>query len=337
MEKNVRIHRVTPLIKSQPLSDRVGKNVWLKMDCLQETGSFKIRGMGQACQNALRAGFSSFVSSSGGNAGLATAWCGRVLDVETTVCLPETAPQVVRRKIQGLGSKVVVAGSQWSEANAHALGLVAKSGGKALLVHPFDMADLWEGHATLVEEVREQLEGVTPDLIVGSVGGGGLLMGILTGLKKVGWEKSVKVLACETHGADALAQSLREGKRVKLAGITSVAKSLGADKIGEEILAESARAHGEHLLEPFVATDEEAVASCLKFALDHNVLVEPACGAALAPLYFHSDELKRANDKLENIVVEVCGGGAFNGIETLLGYADALKLDKNGDKIQQGA
>ena len=92
-----------PLILSHPLSERIGKKVYLKMDCLQPTGSFKVRGVGHACQKALVGGYDKLVSSSGGNAGLATAHCGNVLGMDTTVCLPTTATSEVKRKIQKVG------------------------------------------------------------------------------------------------------------------------------------------------------------------------------------------------------------------------------------------
>ena len=216
-------------------------------------------------------GCTKLVSSSGGNAGLATAFCGNVLGVDTTVCLPETATPLVKRKIEALGAKVIVHGSQWVETNSYAEGLVAEAAGKAALMHPFDLPDIWEGNTTLIEEIADQLPvGVKPSIIFASVGGGGLLMGLLLGLKaKSGWREAVQVVACETVGANALAASLEKKERVELEAITSVAKTLGADKIGEEILRECMS--GDYMLDPFVVTDAEAVGSCLKFALDHNV------------------------------------------------------------------
>lgn len=332
------IHLKTPLILSRTLSDRVGVRTYLKLDNLQPTGSFKVRGMGVATQRAkLEQDCTSLVSSSGGNAGLATAYCGQQLGMHTTVVLPETATDLAKRKIASLGAEVVVRGGHWAESNAFAETLVEESrssgGSKAVLIHPFDMPDLWEGHSTLVDEVREQLpEGVTPSAIFASVGGGGLLMGILQGVKRAGWREDVKVVPCETFGANALALSLERNERAEIA-ITSLAKSLGADKIGSEILAECL--DGGYDIEPIVVTDEEAVGACLKFALDHGMLVEPACGASMAPLYYHGDRVRKlcgGGGDGRCIVVEVCGGGAFNSIEMLQGYASALGLDMNGNK-----
>ena len=142
-----------------------------------------------------------------------------------------------------------------------------------------------------------------PGCVVASVGGGGLLMGVLSGLADVGWA-DVPVVAVETHGADALAQSLAAGELVTLPAITSVAKSLGADCTTERILRKC-QDLGPDLVRPLVVSDAAAVRACLAFADDHRVLVEPACGAALAAVYDRAEVLQG----LDDVVVEVCGGG----------------------------
>ncbi len=87
------LHIETPLIESVPLSACVQGNVWLKMDALQPSGSFKLRGIGYACQEYIREGAKSFISSSGGNAGIAVAYAGRKLGMPVTVVVPETTSQ----------------------------------------------------------------------------------------------------------------------------------------------------------------------------------------------------------------------------------------------------
>ena len=91
------LHTETPTIESLPISGRTGKAVWLKMDCFQPTGSFKIRGVGFRCRECVEAGAAHLVSSSGGNAGLAVAYAGRELGVRVTVAVPETASEDVRK------------------------------------------------------------------------------------------------------------------------------------------------------------------------------------------------------------------------------------------------
>jgi len=109
-------------------------------------------------------------------------------------------------------------------------------------------------------------------------------------------------VACETEGANALALSIAAGKQVHLESITSLAKSLGSPYPIQQLL--------DHCLEhpsrvaPWVCSDAQAVAACLAFAEHHRVLVEPACGAALAAVYNRAPALEGA----ESVVVEVCGG-----------------------------
>jgi len=150
------LHVHTPLLFSRPMSDLAGRDVYIKLDAFQPSGSFKLRGIGYACQKALREGARSFTSSSGGNAGLATAYAGAALGVKTTVVVPTTTPPFIRDRLEELGARVVVHGAQWSEANEEAQRRNAEDGGK--LVHPFDDADAWTGHATLVHETVADLE-----------------------------------------------------------------------------------------------------------------------------------------------------------------------------------
>jgi len=275
------LHQNTPFFKSVPLSDALGRPVWVKMDALQPSGSFKLRGVGYACQRALEGGASQLVSSSGGNAGLAAAYAGEQVGLPVTVVLPESTPAFIHARLRGYGADVKVAGSQWSEANVEAERIAASSGG--MLIHPFDQPDLWAGHASVVHEIHEALGGRAPGAVVASVGGGGLLLGILQGLAEVGWAEEVLSVACETEGANALALSIAAGKQVHLESITSLAKSLGSPYPIQQLL--------DHCLEhpsrvaPWVCSDAQAVAACLAFAEHHRVLVEPACGAALAAVY----------------------------------------------------
>lgn len=87
------LHFDTPLMESRPLSVLAGQSIWLKLDALQTAGSFKIRGIGHACTVNQRQGAQRFISSSGGNAGLAVAYAGRCLNIPVTVVVPETTTE----------------------------------------------------------------------------------------------------------------------------------------------------------------------------------------------------------------------------------------------------
>ena len=302
-------HITTPLVRSAFLSSKLGSEVFLKMDCLQPSGSFKLRGIGATVAAAQRSGASGVVSSSGGNAGLATAHAAAALGLRCTVVLPSTTPDAVRAKLEDeYGASVVVFGDVWDEANVEAERLAEESGGA--LVHPFEGEETWRGHATVVEEVDAQLReaGAPPmDALVTCVGGGGLLMGLLRGLAAKERAQPVTVVAAETAGADSFAHSMAARKPLPLpGGITSIAKSLGATTPSAAVLA-AALDYG-HVV-PHVVSDAAAVAACAALANERRVLVEPACGAACAAVY--GDPPPALQGKA-CVVVEVCGGAVVS-------------------------
>ena len=297
------LHIDTPLLVSSAFPSRSGRGVWLKMEALQPSGSFKLRGIGHACETHAARGARRIVASSGGNAGLAAAYAGRQLGLPTLVVVPETTSARARALLAREGAEVCVHGLSFQEANAHAQSLL---GPQDAFIHPFDDPLLWEGHAGMIDEVARDgawrhhaLRPVRPDAVVLAVGGGGLLCGVVAGLRRQGWIDT-PVFAVETAGADSYARSLAAGERVELPAIASIATSLGARKVSEHAF-DLARTHP---ITPVVVTDRDAVAACLRFMDDHRVVVEPACGAALALAYQADGPLAAFDD----VLVIVCGG-----------------------------
>lgn len=293
------LHIVTPICESQTLTAALGAPVLLKMETLQPTGSFKIRGIGHACQASCEAGATRLVSSSGGNAGYAVAYAGRKLGIDVTVFVPKSTPSWMRESIHREGATVVEHGATWDDAHAHASELARQEG--AAYIHPFDDPQIWSGHASMIDEVAATAS--KPGVIVLSVGGGGLLCGVLEGLHRVGWT-DVPVIAVETEGAASFAASVAEGRLVTLDRITSVATTLGARTVASEALAWTHR----HPITPWTVSDRAAVDACMHFADDHRILVEPACGAALSPIYDRARPLVGQ----EPVLVIVCGGAGVN-------------------------
>ena len=287
------LHIQTPLIESRPLSLAASRTVWLKLDALQPCGSFKLRGVGHACEVHHARGARHFVSSSGGNAGLAVAYAGRKLGVPVTVVVPETTTERAKELLHQEDAKVVVHGSSWQEANALAQTLI---GPHDAFIHPFDDPLLWAGHASLIDEVAAT--GYKPDAVVLSVGGGGLLSGVVEGLKRNGWD-DVPVVAVETEGAASLHAAVQAGHPVELERLASVATSLGAKRVADQAMA----CVHEHPVHSVLVSDRAALQACERFLADHRVLVEPACGAALAVTY-EAGKL----DGYSNVLVVVCGG-----------------------------
>lgn len=288
------LHADTPLLESRQLSLSAGRSVWLKFDSLQPPGSFKIRGIGFACETHVARGARRFVSSSGGNAGLAVAYAGRKLSVPVTVVVPETTSERAKELLRLDDAEVIVHGASWQEANELAVSLVGESDA---FIHPFDDPLLWQGHATLVDEVFRS--GLEPDAIVLSVGGGGLLSGVAEGLHRNGWGH-IPILAVETDGAASFHEATKVGRPVELEGITSIATSLGAKRVCDRAVQWSR----EHPIRSILVSDQSALSACECFLADHRVLVEPACGASLALVYENASVL----EQFSTVLVVVCGG-----------------------------
>jgi L-serine/L-threonine ammonia-lyase len=166
-------------------------------------------------------------------------------------------------------------------------------------LHPFDDPLVWAGHASLIDEVVRA--GAEFDAVILSVGGGGLLSGIAEGLQRNGLG-GLPIVAVETTGADCLSQAMSAGANRPLAKITSVATSLGANMVCDHAF----NIAKERDVRSVVVSDLEALEACEQFLLDHRVLVEPACGASLAPLY--SPRHRPALDGIDSPLVVVCGG-----------------------------
>lgn len=304
-----KIYINTPLYQSHYLADRFGRNIFYKMDCYQPSGSFKIRGMENICRYYLAQGHKTFIASSGGNAGYSLAYVGKRLGASVKVIVPETTPVRMLKKIRNLGTDVEVFGVDWSEAHIHALALSAEL--DIPYISPFDHPRLWEGHSTIIDECARQM--AAPDKIVVAVGGGGLLSGVFEGMKRQGWQ--CDVIAAETEGAASFAASLKAGKVVEIDRIDTIATSLGARKIAAETM-ERAKDFQVRL---HVTNDLTALSACQDFLDEYNVLVEPACGAALS--YGYAENASFSAD--ERVLIIVCGGVCMDS-QQMQSYQDKL-------------
>lgn len=251
-----------------------------------------------------------FYSSSGGNAGLACVSAASLLGHPSTIVTPlSTKPHMVDKIRVAGASEVIQHGASWFDADTYLrtelLPNRRKNGEDALYVPPFDDTRIWEGASSLVQEVEEDLGGPA-DVMVCSVGGGGLLCGIMRGLERRSGSRT-KVVAVETVGADSLNQSILAGKLVTLPGITSIATTLGATRVAPQALTYALQDPAR--VRSLVVSDAQACGACVRFADEERILVEPACGAALAVVY---DKLIHgggwALGRESKVVVVVCGG-----------------------------
>ncbi|MFZ6711499.1 pyridoxal-phosphate dependent enzyme [Undibacterium sp. TC9W] len=292
------LHITTPLLEHRSLSASLDKQVWLKMENNQPSGSFKLRGIGLMCQRAAEQGAKHFVCPSGGNAGFAAAVAGVALGLQTTIVVPQTTHESVRAAIRAIGATVIVAGSVWDEANQEALRLCEQPG--AVYIPPFDHADIWDGNATTIDEVAGKLDF---DVVICSVGGGGLLSGIALGLERNGLGH-IPIIASETEGAASLHAAVQAGELVTLPAITSIASTLGARRVAQQAFDWTRK----RTIHTVTVSDAQAVLACLAFADDMRTLVEPACGAALAVAYQNLPVLAEYKKPL----IVVCGGIAVD-------------------------
>jgi threonine dehydratase len=294
-EDRIRPHLpVTPLLRSSHFSRKFGANVFFKLETLQPTHSFKVRGAFNALvQLSDEQAKRGIVTASGGNHGLAVAHAARVLGIASTVYLPESATEAKLSAIRLYDPEIIIHGAAWDDANALAM-RVARETGRAY-IHAFDNQAVMAGQATIVTEMLRQLP--DPNLIVASIGGGGLISGIMSAVKH--FSPRTRVVGVETEGADCMFQSVRAGKIVELAAITSVAETLGARKT--EPTQFNIVSHNATDL--VTVSDSSAMRALREILEREKLLVEPAASCSVAAL----DEGKIGICPGENVAVVLCG------------------------------
>ncbi|PSG96653.1 threonine ammonia-lyase [Thermoplasmatales archaeon SW_10_69_26] len=265
----------TPTMQSEALSEATGADVHLKLENLQRTGAFKIRGAYNrisALDEASRE--AGVVCASAGNHAQGVALAARDQGVEAVICMPEDAPISKVQATRELGAEVVLEGRDYNEAYDRAREIEADRG--LAFVHPYDDPDVVAGQGTIGLEILEAVPDV--DTVLVCVGGGGLLAGIATAIKAQ--RPDTRVIGVEPTGADALHRSLAAGERVELDAVDTIADGLATRSCGE-IAFQVAREHVERV----VTVDDDAIAGAILHLLeDEKSLVEGAGAAAGAAL-----------------------------------------------------
>jgi len=281
--------------------------VTLKMEALQVSGSFKDRGISHMIQTLATPAIKRVICSSGGNAGNAVASACEQLGLPCDVYVPETTLPMMIAKIQKRHmTNVHVGGANWNAANQRALEALRGVGDSGLYVPPYDHPLIWEGNSTMIDEILQDCGGDPskfPRVIVLSVGGGGLLRGVQLGLERLGLASHTQIFAVETTGTASFAAAKKAGKVVSLEKIDSIASSLGALSVVGDTLTSSVKTTS------FVVSDAEAVDACYEFVNESRMLVEPACGAALA---MTNPRRKHVFEGIESAMFVVCGGSAIS-------------------------
>jgi threonine dehydratase len=284
--------RIRPHVRHTPVL-RLVDDIWLKLEQLQHSGSFKARG---ACNRIFSAEAAALangvVTASGGNHGLGVAYAAARRGVSATVYLPERAPASTDHRLRELGAGVRRHGRDWDDAWAAAGAFAAET--RALLVHPFEDREVIAGQGTIGLELIEQLGRI--DVAVVAIGGGGLIGGVALAIKST--LASVRVIGVEPTGATSMKESLAAGRVVTLDRVDTIAGTLAPRAIGPNTLALARRYVDDIVL----VSDDELRAAMRRLWREARVLVEPAGAAAVAAV--SSGRIATAGQR---VAVLVCG------------------------------
>jgi threonine dehydratase len=287
----------TPVVRNYTLSDRLGTNVYLKLEMFQRTGSFKVRGafnkmLSLSAAERLR----GVVAVSGGNHAQAVACAARELNVRALVLMPESTPANYLDATRRYGAEVILVGNmQQAFERAHDY---EEQG--YLHVHPFDDPFVIAGQGTIGREILEDVPQIT-DLFL-SIGGGGLAAGVGIAIKALhkAVQPKVRIWGVETEGADSMAQALAANRVVELSRVTTLARTLGAPAVSETTLRLAQR----YLEGVTVVSDAEAMAA-LRLLLERaKIVTEPAASCTLAA----AERLKDNFSETDHVVLILCGG-----------------------------
>jgi threonine dehydratase len=289
--------RRTPLLQPEPLKDSpVGEDtaLWLKLECLQVTGSFKARGasskLGTLGPDDLARGI---VTASGGNHGLAVAYAGWVANTPATIYLPRSTPPAKAEKLEKWGARVVFEGEVWDEANETALAVAEREG--LTYIHPFADPAVIAGQGTTTLEILEDAPEV--DTLVIAIGGGGLISGMAAAAKAL--DPALRVIGVEPVGAPTLRKSVDAGELVTLDKIETAAGTL-APRRSETINLEIISACVDDIV---LVSDEEMRAAARWLWFELGIAAELSGAAAVAAL--QTGRVAPA----ANICALICGAG----------------------------
>lgn len=266
--------RRTPLLDGGPLpGGEEGSRVTFKLENLQKTGSFKVRG---AVNNMLHVHIDKvrqgLVTASGGNHGLGVAYAGRLAGAPVTIYLPTNVPPAKAEKLERWGARIVWVGEVWDDANAAAMEAAKRE--ETTYVHPFADPHVIAGQGTMGLEILEDEPGT--DLVIVAIGGGGLISGVASAVK--GKSPGTRVVGVEPVGAPKITESLRAGRVVELPGVFTAANTL-APRRSHEMNFELIR---EHVDDVVLVTDEEMLEAARWLWFEAGIAAELSGAAGVA-------------------------------------------------------
>jgi threonine dehydratase len=261
----------TPLIESQWLSELSGCKIYLKLECLQVTGSFKIRGATNKILSLRKEEKKrGVIAVSSGNHGRAVAYVARNSGIPAVICVSETVPENKVSAIQDLGAEVLIAGKTYDEATEEALRVQIERG--LTMIHPFDDPFVIAGQGTIgLEIIKERPE---IDTVIVPLSGGGLLGGVALALKSI--NPAIQTIGVSMDKGAAMIESLKAGKVVEIVEESSLADAL-IGGLGPE------NSYTFNIIQKYVdqtvLVAEREIAAGMTFALEKEHLVVEGGGA----------------------------------------------------------
>ncbi len=287
--------RETPLDYSPVLSELSGANVYLKLENLQHTGSFKLRGafnkLLSLTQEEREAGG---VAASSGNHGAAIAYAMKKLGVSGVIFVPEQTSSTKVDAIKSAGGEVRFFGNDGLDTEVHARDYAKQNG--MVYLSPYNDAEVIAGQGTCGVEIAQQLSDI--DAVFIAVGGGGLISGVGLFLKSV--NPAISVIACQPLASAVMTESVKAGEILELPSEPTLsdgtAGGIEADAITFGICRD--------LVDDYQVVSEEQIAEAMRLFIDaHHMLLEGAAGVAIAGFLASADRYKG-----KNVVIIVCGG-----------------------------
>ncbi|EOB1257165.1 bifunctional threonine ammonia-lyase/L-serine ammonia-lyase TdcB [Staphylococcus pseudintermedius] len=289
--------RETPLIKSMFLSNNItGGNVYLKLENMQYTGSFKFRGaLNKILHLTDEQKAKGIITASAGNHAQGLALTGQLLGIDATVVMPEEAPISKQEATRGYGAEVILKGETFNDSRLYMEQLAAETG--KTIVHPYDDVEVMAGQGTIGLEILDQIWDI--DTVVVPVGGG-LIAGLATALKS--FNPSIHIIGVQSENVHGMAASIKEGQ------ITSqfTAHTI-ADGTEVTIPGNKTYAVVEKLVDEFVLVSEDEIANAMRHLMQRTKIITEGAGA-LPTAALLSGKIDPRWIKGKNIVALVSGG-----------------------------
>lgn len=287
------VHR-TPLQRCRTVSEMVGKNVFFKLENLQKTGSFKIRGAANKIfslspEEAAR----GVISASAGNHAQGVAWAAQASGIPAIVVMPRQAPLAKVRATEAYGAQVVLHGDNYDEAYQWAEQLRTERG--MTFVHAFDDEAVMAGQGTIALEIIQRLAYV--DTLIAPVGGGGLLAGLAVAAKA--HNPQIKVIGVQAAGAPSMAVSLQQGSVQCLAGVTTMADGIAVKQPGARTF-QYVRQYADEV----VLVSENELQEAILFMLERGKMMTEGAGVAGVAALLAG----KINTGGQNLAVVISGG-----------------------------